>query len=174
MSLTRKPARPNKPSIVPAATGQVSSAPVTPVRSANTSSISASSGGAARTRTKLICLYDFAARSPDDLAVMRGEWVYADMDDQLDPDWLWAYHPGTKRSGFLPRTYARPPGGGTAAMAPRRGSHDDLSRRSRDPYLSPWNVLNLHYILFTERKPRSPSTSSGERGFCSVNRIYFF
>ncbi len=59
--------------------------------------------------TRLVCLYNFNAQAPDDLTVSRGDWLYADLDDQADPDWLWAYAPMSSKCGYVPKAYARPP-----------------------------------------------------------------
>ena len=75
--------------------------------------------------TRLVCLYDYAATAPDDLSITRGEWLYADLQDQVDDSWLWAYSPGTKRYGYVPRAYAKPP------------NTNGLIANPLDPYLSP-------------------------------------
>ena len=81
--------------------------------------------------TRLVCLYDYAATAPDDLSITRGEWLYADLQDQVDDSRLWAYSPGTKRYGYVPRAYAKPP------------NTNGLIANPLDPYLSPWNVRNV-------------------------------
>ena len=63
----------------------------------------------ARTSTRLVCLYDFNAQAHDDLTVTRGEWLYADLNDQDDADWLWVFSPSQSMAGYIPRTYAKPP-----------------------------------------------------------------
>ena len=75
--------------------------------------------------TRLVCLYDYNATAPDDLSITRGEWLYADLQDQVDDSWLWAYSPGTKRYGYVPRAYAKPP------------NTNGLIANPLDPYLSP-------------------------------------
>lgn len=59
--------------------------------------------------TELVMLYDYKAQAPDDLSVRRGEWVYADLSNQTVDGWLWAYAPKTRKYGFIPQAYARPP-----------------------------------------------------------------
>ncbi|XP_077287635.1 dachs ligand with SH3s isoform X2 [Arctopsyche grandis] len=59
--------------------------------------------------TELVMLYDYKAQAPDDLSVRRGEWVYADLLHQTVEGWLWAHAPKTRRYGFIPKAYARPP-----------------------------------------------------------------
>lgn len=59
--------------------------------------------------TELVMLYDYKAQAPDDLSVRRGEWVYADLSNQTVDGWLWAYAPKTRKYGFIPKAYARPP-----------------------------------------------------------------
>ena len=49
------------------------------------------------------------AQAPDDLSVRRGDWVYADLNNQTVDGWLWAYAPKTRKYGFIPKAYARPP-----------------------------------------------------------------
>lgn len=58
--------------------------------------------------TELIILYDFKAQAPDDLSVKRGDWIYADMNNQTVDGWLWCYSPKTRKYGFIPKAYARP------------------------------------------------------------------
>jgi len=59
--------------------------------------------------TELVMLYDYKAQAPDDLSVRRGDWVYADLTQQTVEGWLWAYAPKTRKYGFIPKAYARPP-----------------------------------------------------------------
>ena len=49
------------------------------------------------------------AQAPDDLSVRRGDWIYADLANQTVDGWLWAYAPKTRKYGFIPKAYARPP-----------------------------------------------------------------
>jgi hypothetical protein len=49
------------------------------------------------------------AQAPDDLSVRRGDWIYADLNNQTVEGWLWAYSPKTRKYGFIPKAYARPP-----------------------------------------------------------------
>uniref|UniRef100_A0A182QLD8 SH3 domain-containing protein n=1 Tax=Anopheles farauti TaxID=69004 RepID=A0A182QLD8_9DIPT len=49
------------------------------------------------------------AQAPDDLSVRRGDWIYADLNNQTVDGWLWAYAPKTRKYGFIPKAYARPP-----------------------------------------------------------------
>jgi len=57
---------------------------------------------------ELIMLYDFKAQAPDDLSVRRGDWIYADLNNQTVDGWLWSYSPKTRKYGFIPKAYARP------------------------------------------------------------------
>lgn len=84
-------------------------------------------------QTKLLCIYDFQARVPRDLSVKRGQWLLADMEKQSVKDWLWVYSISAQRSGYIPRTYAKPPNFG---MDPIQYEHMTL-RRDWDPYVSP-------------------------------------
>lgn len=59
--------------------------------------------------TELVMLYDYKAQAPDDLSVRRGDWIYADLSNQTVDGWLWAYAPKTRKYGFIPKAYARPP-----------------------------------------------------------------
>lgn len=59
--------------------------------------------------TELVALYDYKAQAPDDLSVRRGDWIYADLNNQTVDGWLWAYAPKTRKYGFIPKAYARPP-----------------------------------------------------------------
>lgn len=96
---------------------QASNVPVEPLTMANVTSngaLNAASppGADADPRyhgTELVMLYDYKAQAPDDLSVKRGEWVYADLLHQTVEGWLWAHAPKTRRYGFIPKAYARPP-----------------------------------------------------------------
>jgi len=59
--------------------------------------------------TELVMLYDYKAQAPDDLTVRRGDWVYADLSNQTVDGWLWSYAPKSRKYGFIPRAYAKPP-----------------------------------------------------------------
>lgn len=59
--------------------------------------------------TELVMLYDYKAQAPDDLSVRRGDWIYADLNKQPVDGWLWVYAPKTRKNGFIPKAYARPP-----------------------------------------------------------------
>lgn len=59
--------------------------------------------------TELVMLYDYKAQAPDDLSVRRGDWVYADLNNQTVDGWLWAFAPKLRKYGFIPKAYARPP-----------------------------------------------------------------
>jgi len=59
--------------------------------------------------TELVMLYDYKAQAPDDLSVRRGDWVYADLNNQTVDGWLWAFAPKSRKYGFIPKAYARPP-----------------------------------------------------------------
>ena len=56
-----------------------------------------------------IYFFIFQAQAPDDLSVRRGDWVYADLSNQTVVGWLWTYSPKTRKYGFIPKAYARPP-----------------------------------------------------------------
>ncbi|XP_055387057.1 SH3 domain-containing protein Dlish isoform X2 [Condylostylus longicornis] len=58
---------------------------------------------------QMVMLYDYKAQAPDDLSVRRGDWIYADLNNQTVDGWLWAYAPKTRKYGFIPKAYARPP-----------------------------------------------------------------
>lgn len=59
--------------------------------------------------TELVMLYDYKAQATGDLSVRRGDWIYADLNNQTIDGWLWAYAPKTRKYGFIPKAYARPP-----------------------------------------------------------------
>lgn len=59
--------------------------------------------------TELVMLYDYKAQAPDDLSVRRGDWIYSDLNNQTVDGWLWSYAPKTRKYGFIPKAYARPP-----------------------------------------------------------------
>uniref|UniRef100_T1JHQ5 SH3 domain-containing protein n=1 Tax=Strigamia maritima TaxID=126957 RepID=T1JHQ5_STRMM len=59
--------------------------------------------------SEMVMLYDYKAQAPDDLSVRRGDWIYADLSNQTVEGWLWAFAPKTRKYGFIPKAYARPP-----------------------------------------------------------------
>ena len=59
--------------------------------------------------TELVMLYDYKSDIHDDLNVRRGDWIYADLNNQTVEGWLWAYCPKLRKYGFIPKAYARPP-----------------------------------------------------------------
>ena len=59
--------------------------------------------------TRLIVLYNFESKAFDDLTVRPGEYVYANLKDQIVPDWIWAYSPHRKKSGFIPEDHVKEP-----------------------------------------------------------------
>lgn len=59
--------------------------------------------------TRLIVLYNFKGKALDDLAVRPGEYVYANLKDQIVPGWTWAYSPNSKKSGFIPGDHVKEP-----------------------------------------------------------------
>lgn len=61
------------------------------------------------TGTKLIALRHYEGSASDDLKVRPGEYVYANLKDQIVPNWVWAYSPYRKRSGFIPEEFLREP-----------------------------------------------------------------
>lgn len=64
----------------------------------------------AKHSTLLINMYlNLQAQAPDDLSVRRGDWIYADLNNQTVDGWLWAYAPKTRKYGFIPKAYARTP-----------------------------------------------------------------
>ncbi|XP_076373757.1 SH3 domain-containing protein Dlish-like [Tachypleus tridentatus] len=56
-----------------------------------------------------VMLYDYKAQAPDDLSVQRGDWVYADLNNQTVDGWIWACALKMRKYGFIPKAYARPP-----------------------------------------------------------------
>ena len=59
--------------------------------------------------SRLIVLYNFESKSFDDLTVQPGEYVYANLKDQLVPGWIWAYSPKSHKSGFIPEDRVKEP-----------------------------------------------------------------
>ncbi|EDO39651.1 predicted protein [Nematostella vectensis] len=59
--------------------------------------------------SRLISLYEYEGSAFDDLTVHAGEYVYANLKDQIVPKWIWAYSPYRKRSGFIPEAYLKEP-----------------------------------------------------------------
>ena len=51
----------------------------------------------------LVTLRDFTAQSADDISVMGGEQVFADLANQIEREWLWVYAPSTGKYGYIPR-----------------------------------------------------------------------
>lgn len=71
-----------------------------PARSERTASLKGS---------RLIVLHNFESKSFDDLTVLPGEYVYANLKDQLIPGWIWAYSPKSHKSGFIPEDRVKEP-----------------------------------------------------------------
>ena len=61
------------------------------------------------TGTRLIALSNYEGKASDDLKIQAGEYVYANLKDQIVPNWIWAYSPSKKRSGFIPEEYLKEP-----------------------------------------------------------------
>ncbi|XP_078363110.1 SH3 domain-containing protein Dlish-like [Oculina patagonica] len=59
--------------------------------------------------TRLIVLYNFQGKAFDDLSVRPGEYVYANLKDQIVPGFIWAYSPNSKKSGFIPEDHVKEP-----------------------------------------------------------------
>ena len=59
--------------------------------------------------TQLIVLFEYQASAFDDLSVKPGEYIYANLKDQIAPGWIWAYSPRKKRTGYIPEHYVREP-----------------------------------------------------------------
>ena len=57
--------------------------------------------------TELIMLYAYKAQAPDELTVQKGDWIFADLNNQSVQGWLWAHDPKTRKFGFIPKAYAR-------------------------------------------------------------------
>jgi hypothetical protein len=60
---------------------------------------------------KMLILFDYEARQADDISVTKGQYVYADMDNQRFLDWIWVYSSVSQKEGFIPREFAKPPNG---------------------------------------------------------------
>lgn len=54
-----------------------------------------------------VLLYDYTARSQDDLTVKRGESVYDDGRNRGNAHWLWVFSPRAKAYGYVPRQYIK-------------------------------------------------------------------
>ena len=59
--------------------------------------------------TRLIVLHNFQGKAFDDLPVRPGEYVYANLKDQIVPGFIWAYSPSSKKSGFIPEDHVKEP-----------------------------------------------------------------
>lgn len=59
--------------------------------------------------TRLIVLHNFQGKALDDLPVRPGEYVYANLKDQIVPGFIWAYSPNRKKSGFIPEDHVKEP-----------------------------------------------------------------
>ncbi|XP_074663087.1 SH3 domain-containing protein Dlish-like [Tubulanus polymorphus] len=59
--------------------------------------------------TQLMVVEDFTKTAPDDLAVKRGQLLYAFWDkESSDGEWIWAYNQTNHKQGFVPRQFVRP------------------------------------------------------------------
>ena len=94
--------------------------------------------------TKLVCLYNYVAQSEKDLSVTRGDWLFADIDNQMNTSWLWVYSQKSNKSGYVPRSYVKTPNFGYQGI-PFGASDRDVSNVRAvsnstlhvDPFLSP-------------------------------------
>lgn len=103
---------------------------------------------------RAVCLYDYQARSPDDVTVACGDVIFVSSDPSVnkpDAKWLWVYAPASRRAGYLPSGYVRRPDQSTPQSPPSSPAHpvphspsQSTSHKpylsphiSRDPYLSP-------------------------------------
>ena len=59
--------------------------------------------------SRLIVLDNFDSKAFDDLTVRPGEYIYANLKDQIVPGWIWAYSPTSKKSGFIPDDRVKEP-----------------------------------------------------------------
>lgn len=59
--------------------------------------------------TKLIVLFNFEGQAFDDLSVHPGEYVFANLKDQIVPGMIWAYSPHRRKSGFIPEDHVKEP-----------------------------------------------------------------
>ena len=54
-------------------------------------------------------LYNFEGQAFDDRTVRPGEYVYANLKEQIVPGWIWAYSPQRKKSGLIPEDSVKKP-----------------------------------------------------------------
>ncbi|XP_033741478.1 SH3 domain-containing protein Dlish-like [Pecten maximus] len=54
-----------------------------------------------------VLLYDYTARSQDDLTVKRGDSVYDDGRNRGNSHWRWVFSPRAKAYGYVPRQYVK-------------------------------------------------------------------
>nr|CAD7424929.1 unnamed protein product [Timema monikensis] len=62
-----------------------------------------------RLLAKIVSSFVEVVSTTNPSAVKRGDWIYADLNNQTVDGWLWAYAPKTRKYGFIPKAYARPP-----------------------------------------------------------------
>lgn len=58
--------------------------------------------------SKMVVLYDYEAQAADELDVVRGEIIVADLRHQESDEWLWVYSPKKDKCGFIPQSFTRP------------------------------------------------------------------
>lgn len=58
--------------------------------------------------TECVLLYDYTARSQDDLTVRRGDVVYDDGRSHGNAHWVWVFSPRARDYGYVPRQYIKP------------------------------------------------------------------
>ena len=59
--------------------------------------------------SEMVILFDYEAQTSDELNVVRGDFILADLRNQEVDGWLWVYAPEKGKFGFIPKSYARPP-----------------------------------------------------------------
>ena len=74
-----------------------------------TSSAASSEKTYALKGTKLIVFFNFEGQAFDDLSVHPGEYVFANLKDQIVPGMIWAYSPHRRKSGFIPEDHVKEP-----------------------------------------------------------------
>lgn len=69
----------------------------------NNNNISSKNNNLEAQQRVMICLTDFVAQDNGDLSIRKGDRLM--VTDTAYPDWLFAQHIATKRSGFVPKNY---------------------------------------------------------------------
>lgn len=96
----------------------------------------------------MICLTDFVAKHEGDLSVRKGDRLI--VTDTQNPDWCFAEHLASKRSGFVPRTYLA-----SAAIELEEWFFPKVNRREAEKLLLSENNCRGTFLVRNCEQPKA-------------------